>query len=158
MKKPADTRFRSSKVEKTTFGGLSMERGKLLLPMEGLVRFKQLLAHYPVSKSQIYQEISEGFFPEQVQKGRPAFWDAITIREFLQKNGATLIDGPRLPMEGFVRIRQILLHYPVSISYLYAEMQEGRFPERKTYRGRVALWDVTEFRAFLKNAGAILLE
>lgn len=135
-----------------------MEHGKLLLPMEGLIRFKQILTHYPVSKSQVYQEISEGVFPEQVRRGRPAFWDAATIRDFLKKNGATLVDGPRLPMEGFVRVKQILVYYPVSLSYLYADMQEGQFPKQKLYRGRVALWDVGEFRAFLINAGARLLE
>lgn len=134
-----------------------MEHGKLILPMEGLVRFKLILAHYPVSKSQLYQEIADGFFPEQIRKGRPAFWDAATIRDFLKKNGATLVDGPRLPQEGFIRMKQILIHYPVSISYLYADMQENRFPKQRLYRGRIALWDVSEFRAFLADAGATLL-
>lgn len=62
-----------------------------------------------------------------------------------------------LPMEGLVRSKQILTHYPVSVSHLYAEMHGNRFPKQRLHRGRAALWDVTEFRAFLADAGVTLL-
>jgi predicted DNA-binding transcriptional regulator AlpA len=59
-----------------------------VLPFVGLIRVDTVLAHYQISKSQLYQEISEGLFPKQIKIGKNVFWDAKKFREFLKKQGA----------------------------------------------------------------------
>ena len=61
-----------------------------LLPLEGLIRIETVLAHYQVSKTQLYQEIADGLFPKQRKHGRSSFWDAVEFRRFLRKQGATV--------------------------------------------------------------------
>lgn len=61
-----------------------------VLPFEGLIRIGTVLTHYQVSKAQLYQEISEGTFPEQIKIGRSSFWDARQFREFLKSHGANV--------------------------------------------------------------------
>lgn len=72
----------------TYFRSNSTEASIPILPFEGLVRIDTILAHYQVSKAQLYQEISEGKFPEQIKIGRSSFWDAKKFREFLKRRGA----------------------------------------------------------------------
>ena len=62
-----------------------------LLPLEGLIRIDTVLAHYQVSKTQLYQEIADGSFPKQRKHGRSSFWDAVEFRRFLRKQGATVL-------------------------------------------------------------------
>lgn len=62
-----------------------------VLPYEGLIRIGTILAHYPISKSQLYKEIAEGRFPKQKKVGSNTFWDAKEFREFLQKHGAEVV-------------------------------------------------------------------
>ncbi len=59
-----------------------------ILPLVGLIRIDTVLAHYQISKSQLYQEIAEGIFPKQIKIGKNVFWDAKKFREFLKKHGA----------------------------------------------------------------------
>ena len=60
------------------------------MPMEGLMRLDQVLMYYPVGKTTLYKEINEGRFPQQIRLGRSVFWDAVQVRVFLQKTGATV--------------------------------------------------------------------
>lgn len=60
------------------------------MPMEGLIRLETVLAHYQVSRAQLYQEILEGTFPRQIKIGRSSFWDAVEVRTFLRNAGATI--------------------------------------------------------------------
>lgn len=62
----------------------------LPLPLEGLVRLDQVLAHYPVGKTTLYKEIAEGRFPSPIKRGRSTFWDAVQVRIFLKNIGATI--------------------------------------------------------------------
>ena len=62
----------------------------LPMPMEGLMRLDQVLMYYPVGKTTLYKEINEGRFPQQIKLGRSVFWDAVQVRTFLQKAGATV--------------------------------------------------------------------
>lgn len=59
-----------------------------VLPFLGLIRINTVLAHYQVSKAQLYQEIADGIFPKQIKRGKNAFWDAKKFREFLKGLGA----------------------------------------------------------------------
>ena len=65
-----------------------------VLPYVGLIRVDTILAHYQVSKSQLYQEIAEGLFPKQIKIGKNAFWDAKKFREFLQRHGVEIAVTP----------------------------------------------------------------
>ena len=60
------------------------------MPMEGLMRLDQVLMYYPVGKTTLYKEIDAGRFPQQIRLGRSVFWDAVQVREFLKKAGATV--------------------------------------------------------------------
>ncbi len=60
------------------------------MPMEGLMRLDQVLMYYPIGKTTLYKEINEGRFPQQVKIGRSIFWDAVQLRAFLKKAGATV--------------------------------------------------------------------
>jgi len=62
-----------------------------VLPLEGLIRLDTVLAHYQISKAQLYQEIAEGTFPGQIKIGRSSFWDARTFRAFLKEHGAAVL-------------------------------------------------------------------
>ena len=60
---------------------------------------------------------------------------------------------PPMPMEGLMRLDQVLMYYPVGKTTLYKEIAEGKFPQQIKL-GRSAFWDAVEVRKFLKNAGA----
>ncbi|MDL2307121.1 AlpA family phage regulatory protein [Desulfovibrio sp. OttesenSCG-928-C06] len=62
---------------------------------------------------------------------------------------------PQMPMEGLMRLEQVLTFYPVGKTTLYKEIAEGRFPPQIKL-GRSAFWDAVEVRKFLKNAGATI--
>lgn len=61
--------------------------------------------------------------------------------------------APPMPMEGLMRLNQVLMYYPVGKTTLYKEIAEGRFPQQIKL-GQSAFWDAVEVRKFLKNAGA----
>ncbi|MDL2307120.1 AlpA family phage regulatory protein [Desulfovibrio sp. OttesenSCG-928-C06] len=60
-----------------------------------------------------------------------------------------------MPMEGLMRVDQVLMHFPVSKAQLYQMIAEESFP-RQIKIGRSSFWDVVEVRKFLKNAGATI--
>lgn len=60
---------------------------------------------------------------------------------------------PPMPMEGLMRLDQVLMYYPVGKTTLYKEIAEGRFPQQIKL-GRSVFWDAVLVRTFLKNAGA----
>lgn len=61
--------------------------------------------------------------------------------------------APALPLEGFVRIETILEVYPVGITTLYKDIQDGIFPG-PIKKGRSSLWDAVAVREALARMGA----
>jgi prophage regulatory protein len=57
-----------------------------------------------------------------------------------------------LPAEGFVRLNDVLEAIPVSKSYWYKGIQEGKYPKpTKKFGSRIAAWDVKDIRKVLES-------
>lgn len=54
------------------------------------------------------------------------------------------------PSEGFVRLPQVLLMFPVSRTNLWRMVKSGSFPQPKKIGPRTTVWDVQELREFQK--------
>ena len=57
----------------------------------------------------------------------------------------------RLPEEGYVRLPQILLVYPVSRSTWLAGVKSGRFPKSVHLGPRTTAWRVSDIRALIEG-------
>ena len=56
-----------------------------------------------------------------------------------------------LPVEGFVRLPQILAVFPVSRSSWWAGVKSGRFPPPVKLGPRVTAWDAADIRALFER-------
>ena len=62
---------------------------------------------------------------------------------------------PPMPMEGLMRLDQVLMYYPVGKTTLYKKINEGIFPQQIKL-GRSVFWDAVQVRRFLQKTGAIV--
>lgn len=58
-----------------------------------------------------------------------------------------------LPETGFVRIKKILRHFPVSRSSWWAGVREGRYPEPVRLGPRTTAWRVEDIRELIRRLG-----
>jgi prophage regulatory protein len=58
-----------------------------------------------------------------------------------------------MPLEGFVRLRQILQWVPVKKSTWWAGVQSGRFPKPLKLSPGVTVWRVQDIRRFVEQVG-----
>ena len=59
----------------------------------------------------------------------------------------------QLPDTGFVRLRDVLRHIPVSRSTWWAGVREGRYPQPTRALGhRITAWRVEDIRALIESA------
>lgn len=56
-----------------------------------------------------------------------------------------------LPAEGFVRLPQVLLMFPLSRTNLWRMVKSGAFPQPKKIGPRISVWDVQELREYRKR-------
>lgn len=75
--------------------------------------------------------------------------------ESTQKGKRPRKSVPPMPMEGLMRLDQVLMYYPVGKTTLYKEIKQGRFP-RQIKLGHSVFWDAVLVREFLKKTGAIV--
>lgn len=59
--------------------------------------------------------------------------------------------SPFIPTEGFVRLPQVLMMFPVSRTNLWRMVKSGAFPQPKKIGPRTTVWDVQELREFKKR-------
>lgn len=59
--------------------------------------------------------------------------------------------SPFIPTEGFVRLPQVLMMFPVSRTNLWRMVKSGAFPRPKKIGPRTTVWDVQELREFKKR-------
>lgn len=57
-----------------------------------------------------------------------------------------------LPSEGFVRLSQILVVFPVSRSAWWAGVKSGRYPAPKKLGPHTTAWRVQDIRALIEQA------
>lgn len=64
-----------------------------------------------------------------------------------------MVDTPSsiFPAEGFVRLPQVLLMFPVSRTNLWRLIKNGSFPQPKKIGPRTAVWDIGELREYQKR-------
>lgn len=56
-----------------------------------------------------------------------------------------------LPSEGFVRLPQVLFHFPVSAATWWQMVRDGRAPKSIKLGPNTTAWKAQEFRAFLEQ-------
>lgn len=56
-----------------------------------------------------------------------------------------------IPAEGFVRLPQVLAHFPVSAATWWQMVREGRAPKSIKLGPKTTVWKAAEFRAFLEQ-------
>lgn len=59
--------------------------------------------------------------------------------------------SPFIPTEGFVRLPQVLMMFPISRTNLWRMVKSGAFPQPKKIGPRTTVWDVQELREFKKR-------
>lgn len=55
------------------------------------------------------------------------------------------------PSEGFIRLPQVLLMFPVSRTNLWRLVKSGTFPKPKKIGPRTSVWDIGELREYQKR-------
>jgi len=70
-----------------------------------------------------------------------------------KKISTTMID-PQLPATGFVRIRQVLVHIPISRTAWFNGVREGRYPRPVKLGARSVGWKVEDVRQLIQSLGA----
>ena len=58
----------------------------------------------------------------------------------------------RLPVEGYVRLRQILAVYPISKSGWWAGVKSGKFPASVKLGPRTTAWRAADIRRLLEHS------
>lgn len=59
---------------------------------------------------------------------------------------------PILPVTGFVRLPEVLRHYPVSRSTWWAGVKSGRYPAPVKLGERAVAWRAEDIRALIESA------
>lgn len=64
-----------------------------------------------------------------------------------------LVDAPlvTIPQEGFIRLHQVLIMYPVSYSTLWKQIKKGLFPKPYSIGARAIAWDISEVKEALEK-------
>ena len=57
------------------------------------------------------------------------------------------------PSEGFVRLPQVLLMFPISRTNLWRMVKCGSFPQPKKIGPRTTVWDIRELREYMGRVG-----
>lgn len=58
-----------------------------------------------------------------------------------------------LPATGFVRLPEILAHYPVSESVWWAGVRDGRYPKAVKLSARCTAWRAEDIHALIASIG-----
>ena len=61
---------------------------------------------------------------------------------------------PTLPATGFVRLKIVLAHIPVSPSTWWEGVRSGRYPESVRLGPRITAWRVEDIRELIRRLGA----
>jgi len=61
---------------------------------------------------------------------------------------------PILPATGFLRLPEVLRHYPVSRSAWWAGIRAGRYPQGVKLGPNTTAWRVEDIRALIERASA----
>lgn len=56
-----------------------------------------------------------------------------------------------LPDTGFIRLKDILLIYPIGKSTVWAKVKKGEFPKPIRLGPRTVAWEVQEIREFIES-------
>ncbi|GAB1253670.1 helix-turn-helix transcriptional regulator [Desulfovibrio falkowii] len=54
---------------------------------------------------------------------------------------------PAIPLEGFVRTKQVLQMFPIGRTTLWRKIRAGKFPKPRKLGPKTSVWDVAELRA-----------
>ncbi len=65
-----------------------------------------------------------------------------------------LQDSYSLPETGFLRVREVLKHIPVSKSTWWAGVRSGRFPAKIIVGPGITVWRVEDIRALIEHLAA----
>lgn len=56
-----------------------------------------------------------------------------------------------LPVTGFVRVKDILRHYPVSESHWWSGVQSGKYPQPHKLGPRITAWKAEDIHALIQS-------
>jgi predicted DNA-binding transcriptional regulator AlpA len=63
------------------------------------------------------------------------------------------MDTTTLPVEGYVRLPQVLSVFPISKSSWWAGVADGRYPQPVKLSPRVTAWKVEDIRQLIADLG-----
>jgi predicted DNA-binding transcriptional regulator AlpA len=63
------------------------------------------------------------------------------------------MDTTTLPVEGYVRLPQVLKVFPISKSSWWAGVADGRYPQPVKLSPRVTAWKVEDIRRLIADLG-----